>query len=110
MVFAEFEKKPRTEFVEALYLAQAEAILGVLRGTSRKQDSICIVGHNPGLEVFAGVVAREPVWKQERGYYDALEEKFPTCALVVLDFEMDDWRAIHPGRGVLVDFMRPKDL
>ncbi|MBV9329938.1 MAG: histidine phosphatase family protein, partial [Alphaproteobacteria bacterium] len=66
LVFGQFEKKPPTELVEALYLAQAEGILAVLRGSARSQQSICIVGHNPGLEVFAGVVARGPVWKQER--------------------------------------------
>ncbi|MBV9332300.1 MAG: histidine phosphatase family protein, partial [Alphaproteobacteria bacterium] len=38
------------------------------------------------------------------------EEKVATWARVIQDFAMDDWRAIHPGRGTLVDFVRPKDL
>ena len=39
-----------------------------------------------------------------------LEEKFPTAALAVLDFDIERWRDIQPGEGELVDFVRPRDL
>jgi phosphohistidine phosphatase len=39
-----------------------------------------------------------------------LEEKFPTAALAVLEFDIEKWRDIRPGEGALLDFIRPKDL
>ncbi len=110
LAFGEFRKRPEVELSEALYLAEPEGIIAIARRVPRKQQSVCIVGHNPGLEVCASVLAREPVRRKERDYVDAIEEKFPTCALAVLDFEVDAWRDIALGKGKLVDFVRPKDL
>ena len=45
-----------------------------------------------------------------RARHEALEEKFPTCALAILDFDVGRWRDITPGAGKLKDFVRPKDL
>ena len=39
-----------------------------------------------------------------------LEEKFPTAALAVLEFDADDWRQVVPGKGDLKAFVRPRDL
>ena len=69
-----------------------------------------IVGHNPGLEACATLLAREPVRRKERARHEALEEKFPTCALAMLDFDVGRWRDVAQGTGKLVDFVRPKDL
>ena len=110
LAFSEFGKKPETEYLEALYLAELEAIFSIVRRVPRKQDTVCVVGHNPGLEVAASLLAREPVRRKERDYFDAIEEKFPTCALAVLDFDVAQWRLIEPGAGALIDFVRPKDL
>jgi phosphohistidine phosphatase len=110
LAFGELAKKPETEYLEALYLAEPEAIFSIVRRVPRKQETICIVGHNPGLEVAASLLAREPVRRKERDYFDAIEEKFPTCALAVLDFDVGEWRSIEPGTGALIDFVRPKDL
>jgi len=110
LAFGEFVKKPETEYLEALYLAEPEAIFSIVRRVPRKQNTVCVVGHNPGLEVAASLLAREPVRRTERDYFDAIEEKFPTCALAVLDFDVAQWRSIEPGAGALIDFVRPKDL
>jgi len=110
LVLEAFKHKPETEYLEALYLAEPEAILSIVRRVPRKQGCVCVVGHNPGLEVAASLLAREPVRRKERDYFDAIEEKFPTCALAVLDFDVDQWRAIERGTGALSDFVRPKDL
>ena len=58
----------------------------------------------------ASLLAREPVQRKERMRHEALEEKFPTCALAILDFDTGRWRDVAQGAGRLVDFVRPKDL
>ena len=70
-----------------------------------------VVGHNPGLEELATLLAREPVRRKERARRDVLEEKFPTAALAVLDFDIEQMaRHRARARASLVDFVRPKDL
>jgi len=39
-----------------------------------------------------------------------MEEKFPTAALAVLDFNIACWKRLSPGEGRLIDFVRPRDL
>ena len=39
-----------------------------------------------------------------------LIEKFPTAALAVIDFPLDDWSKIHPKSGRLDRFVLPKAL
>ena len=98
------------EYRENLYLAEAAKIIAAVRGAPAAVSSLMIVGHNPGLENCATQLAREPVRRKERTRYEALEEKFPTSALAILDFDVGRWRDVEPGTGKLVDFVRPKDL
>jgi phosphohistidine phosphatase len=98
------------EYRDNLYLADAARIIAAVRGAPATVSSLMIVGHNPGLEICATQLAREPVRRRERTRYEALEEKFPTCALAILDFDVGRWRDVEPGTGKLVDFVRPKDL
>jgi phosphohistidine phosphatase len=98
------------EYRDNLYLADAARIIAAVRGAPATVASLMIVGHNPGLEICATQLAREPVRRRERTRYEALEEKFPTCALAILDFDVGRWRDVEAGTGKLVDFVRPKDL
>jgi phosphohistidine phosphatase len=98
------------EYRDNLYLADAARIIAAVRGAPATVASLMIVGHNPGMEICATQLAREPVRRKERARHEALEEKFPTCALAILDFDIGRWRDVEPGTGKLVDFVRPKDL
>jgi phosphohistidine phosphatase len=108
--FAEFRKAPEIHRVEALYLAEPAAIASIARRFPRRQDCVCIIGHNPGLEVATSQLARSPVRRKERDFYDAIEEKFPTCALAALDFNVAHWREIAYGGGTLAYFVTPRAL
>jgi len=102
--------KARADYRDALYLAEPGKILKLLQETVDALESVMVVGHNPGLEHVAGLLAREPVRRKEKKRHDILEEKFPTAALAVLDFVVEHWRDLAPGEGKLVDFVRPRDL
>ena len=100
----------KTDYREALYLAEAGKILSFVQAVPQTISGVMVVGHNPGLEELATILAREPVRRKERERRDVLEEKFPTAALAVLDFKIEKWRDIRPEEGALADFVRPKDL
>lgn len=98
------------DYREGLYLAEPAKILAAVRGAPAHITSLMVVGHNPGLEATAAYLAREPVRRKERARHEALEEKFPTCALAILDFDIGRWRDVVQSGAKLVDFVRPKDL
>ncbi len=98
------------EYRDTLYLAEPAKILAAVRAAPVSVSALMIVGHNPGLEATAALLAREPVRRKERARHEALEEKFPTCTLAVLDFDVGRWRDLAQGAGKLVEFVRPKDL
>jgi phosphohistidine phosphatase len=98
------------DYRDTLYLAEPAKILAAVRGSPAHITSLMVIGHNPGLEASAALLAREPVRRKERARHEALEEKFPTCALAILDFDVGRWRDVGQGEGKLVDFVRPKDL
>jgi phosphohistidine phosphatase len=100
----------RIDYLEALYLAEPDVILSIIRLASDTVKSLMVVGHNPGLERLATVLAREPVKRKEKDRFDLIEEKFPTAALAVLDFDAARWRDVAAGEGKLADFVRPRDL
>ncbi|HEY4943141.1 MAG TPA: histidine phosphatase family protein [Rhizomicrobium sp.] len=110
LVTDELTGTQRIDYLEALYLAEPEIILSIVRLAPDKLKSLMVVGHNPGMEQVAAALAREPVKRKERDRYDLIEEKFPTAALAVLDFDVARWRDIAPGEGALKDFVRPRDL
>ena len=104
------EMESDVEYRENLYLAEAPKLLAAVRGAPATVTNLMLVGHNPGLENAATMLAREPVRRKERARHEALEEKFPTSALAILDFDVGRWRDVEKSAGKLVDFVRPKDI
>jgi phosphohistidine phosphatase len=105
-----FEAPPKVQFMEALYLAPWSAILKLARAAPDSAASLLIIGHNPGMENLADILAREPKGSSEKKRANSLEEKFPTAALAVFHFDAQKWKNIAAGEGVLADFRRPKDV
>jgi phosphohistidine phosphatase len=108
LVLKEF--KAEIDYRDALYLATAAKIMAMVRAAPVSVSALMVVGHNPGLENAAALLAREKVGRKERARREVLEEKFPTGALAILDFDIKRWRDVAQGEGKLVDFVRPKDL
>jgi phosphohistidine phosphatase len=104
------ELESEIDYRDNLYLADAAKIIAAIRAAPASVSALMVVGHNPGMEDCAATLAREPVRRKERARHEALEEKFPTCALAILDFDIGRWRDVAPASGKLVDFVRPKDL
>jgi phosphohistidine phosphatase len=102
----EFPKQPPFAYEPRLYEAAAKALLAVVRETASEVHTLLLVGHNPGLQELAAVLT---------GSGDAearhrLMEKFPTAALAVLDFAIDDWSGVKPSSGRLDRFVTPRAL
>lgn len=89
-----------------LYLASAEELLTRIRQVDDGTLCLLVIAHNPGLEDLAGMLAGTgDVFAST-----AMQEKFPTAALAVLDFDTAHWAGVEPGKGELRAFVTPKLL
>jgi len=106
LVLPAFTKQPKTMPDARLYETDADELLKVIKETPRTVHSLLLVGHNPSLaELVSLLMASGDVEARQR-----LIEKFPTAALAVIDFPLDDWSKIHPKSGRLDRFVPPKAL
>ena len=92
------------ELAPELYAASEQELLERLRALHESADSVMLIGHNPGLQELALVLA-------SRGdALSKLQQKFPTGALATLVVGSDSWAAIGPGDAKLVDYVVPRQL
>ena len=106
LALAAFEIAPKIKSEPRVYEAGANALLGLVKEAPRAVHSLLLVGHNPGMAEFASsLIASGDVDARQR-----LIEKFPTAALAVIDFAVDDWSKVHPRGGRLDRFVVPRAL
>jgi len=91
-----------TIYVPELYHAGPDAMLGVL-GRAGAAERVLMLGHQPGIGVFAERLLAEPPADPEFA-------KYPTGATAVIDFDVADWSGAGWGQGRLVDFVVPRAL
>ncbi|MFZ1425691.1 MAG: histidine phosphatase family protein [Geminicoccaceae bacterium] len=103
---ARLDPVPETVTCDELYLAEPPRMLDVVRRRGGTVRRLMLVGHNPGMHVFANrLVAAGPTAERAR-----LAEKFPTAGLALIRFAIMDWADLQPGTGELLGFWRPRDL
>jgi phosphohistidine phosphatase len=105
----ELAKTPMVQLTKALSLATPKNIVAQIQVSPDDVKTLMLVGHNPGIEECAIRLARKPVSKAESHKLAQMREKFPTCALAVLDFDVESWSDTGSG-GVLLEFLKPRDL
>jgi phosphohistidine phosphatase len=106
LVSASFPKSPKAIFDERIYEAAPAAIITAVKECGTDVHTLLVVGHNPGLQDLAALlIASGDVEARQR-----LNEKFPTGALVVIDFALDDWTRLHVHAGRLDHFVSPRSL
>ena len=89
-----------------IYLASAATLLDLVREQSDAVARLLMVGHNPGLEDLAMLL----VPAGQGAARDALEAKFPTATLAVIELPIDHWHDAGRGIARLERFVRPRDL
>ena len=91
-------------FESALYAASSDELVGRLRSVPEQVPSVMLVGHNPGLQELGLRLARPSARR------DALESKFPTGALAVIEMDAASWRDVAESPGELTSLILPREL
>jgi phosphohistidine phosphatase len=103
LVAASFSMTVPAAKEKRIYNAVPETLIGLIHAT-RGGQSLLVVGHNPGLHDLAvRLIASGAVEARER-----INDKLPTCGLVVIDFPLDDWSRLHINSGRLERFVTPR--
>lgn len=82
-----------------IYLASTPRLLQVLRDIDESHQSAMIFGHVPGVHDLSNALCR-----------DAGIGHFPTCAIAMIQLDIEHWGEIDAGCGTLVDFLVPKEI
>lgn len=106
LVEPEFSRSVPTRFDRRVYEAKPGALLYIVRETEPSVGALMLVGHNPGFED----LARFLIGSGDTEARERLAYKYPTGGLAVIDFQIDDWRAIETHSGSLNRFITPRLL
>lgn len=91
----------QVEWDEGLYLAEPEAMRSRL--DAAHAQSVMMIGHNPGIGAFGAEMAEAAPAHPKFG-------RFPTAAVLILEFDAEAWPAVTARGGHVVDFIVPRDL
>jgi phosphohistidine phosphatase len=106
LVLPRLKASPEIIYDNTLYLGAPAAMLKRLRKVSAKVHHAMIVGHNPGLQALALMLAGDG----GEGGLEALAEKLPTAGLAVIEFDVASWAKVKPDGGRLKLLTAPKRL
>jgi phosphohistidine phosphatase len=110
LIVPQLGASPAVQHLPELYLARWLTIVNLVRQVNEKCGALLIVGHNPGLEEAARKLARPPGDTKSRKLHQLLQEDYPTAAVALFEFDVEQWSAIDRGEGDLQNFVRPRDL
>lgn len=77
-----------------IYDATADNLMDVINALPDNYDFIALVGHNPGIA-------------QVLHYLSGQIKDMHTCAVALIDFETDEWKALSADTGNLVYYDMP---
>jgi phosphohistidine phosphatase len=95
-----------SRFEDGLYMAEAPEMLKRLHDLPDSARCVLVIGHNPGLEDLALMLAGPD---SEQKALKHMNKKFPTAALARLTFD-SPWAELSPGSATLTHFLRVKRL
>lgn len=81
---------------ERIYDAHVSGLLQVLAETSAESRRVMLVGHNPGFELLAGLLA----------HGDPHRVRLATAAAARIRMP-EDWSTLEPGDGEMIEVVRP---
>lgn len=83
-------------YSDALYMAEPEEVIAMIKGLKDKYETVFIVGHNPETTELTELLT------------DAYIENVPTLGIVALDLSIEHWKKIKAENVKLNFFIYPK--
>lgn len=81
---------------EGLYMADANTIEEILKQISSSKKTVFLIGHNPGITLFADYVSGYEI------------DNIPTCGIVCVTLSNNGWKSLGKSTAKFVSFEYPK--
>ncbi|MCY1521619.1 phosphohistidine phosphatase SixA [compost metagenome] len=81
---------------KSIYEANVKDLLQVINGFDNTFSTIVLFGHNPGITDFVNYLT------------NAALDQMPTCGVVMLEMEVNDWAMVSMATGRVLLFDYPK--
>lgn len=79
-----------------VYMADETSLLEIVRQIDNRHNTAFLFGHNPDFTFLANQFSKEMI------------SNVPTCGIVQIEFETEQWAAINTQNGRVVSFEYPK--
>ena len=104
------ERSPPHEFLHKLYLARPQALLETINGAPDAASRLLVLGHNPGIELTAALLAAPDQDAPGADALAAIRNKFPTGAIAQIELADGPWAEVQFGSGRIRAFTAPATL
>ena len=81
-----------------IYHGSENTLLAIINGTDGNVNELMLFGHNPGFTDLANLLG------------DQWIDNIPTCGIVSIQFDVENWSAVTPGTGKNLFFDYPKKI
>jgi phosphohistidine phosphatase len=88
--------KEKIRIEEGIYEGSQEDLLVLIKNLQTNPDSVMVFGHNPVITEFANALSGINI------------HNIPTCGVVSIQFDINEWQQIDYKKGKLVFFDYPK--
>ncbi|EHQ24580.1 putative phosphohistidine phosphatase, SixA [Mucilaginibacter paludis DSM 18603] len=95
-IFAETLNLAGPSYNQSIYEANYPALLHIINNLPDAYQFVALFGHNPGLS--------DLLYNLTGQIYD-----MPTCAIAVVDFDIDSWKEVSGGTGNISYYDYPKN-
>lgn len=93
--------QPKLHLSGRIYHAAPATILDMI--AQQTAPTVAVIGHNPGIGMLANALVKTPPAHPRFSDY-------PTCAVTVMEFDLESWGDVKAKTGQCQDFVVPRDL
>jgi phosphohistidine phosphatase len=85
------------ELNEDIYEASARSLLNTVNQLDDRYDCLMLFGHNPSFSYLSEYLTKDIIGD------------LPTCGVILIEFELDTWKAVSEATGKLKQFWYPQE-
>ena len=100
------DKKENILYEDSLYMSDFSNFINIIKKTKNNFKNLMFVSHNPGIENLALELSKD----KSNEIYEKINIKFPTGALIIIKFDLNNWSKVDCKKGKLYEFVKPKEL
>lgn len=83
-------------FVDSAYNSSTKNLIDIVNTFNSSINSVLLIGHNPSISLLANYLTDNEIYH------------FPTCGIIRIDLDIDNWKEIIKGVGLEKFFFYPE--